>query len=410
MVGYGVLFGIYFYLLHILNDEDVQWVIYTSLFIRLILIGSIPNLSNDIYRYLWDGNIQAMGFNPYTLAPKDVMDGGLNHFKDAGNLFHQIHSIRDLSAFAPLSEAIFYVSIKTSIGHQHLAIIFIKFTLFIAEVFSISALLNLLKHFKLPAKNIFIYALSPLAIIEIAGNAHTEAFVICMLLIALQYYVNNKPNRAIFFYALSIAAGLLPLFFLPIFLVRNSLKQNIKFIIFLAVYLFLVFGLYFQNREILHTYSVSLQQYYNQFEFNSMFYFWLNKIVPNSSSLLVLAIISRVCTALSFSLLVFLGYKNRKKDIQVLLPIVQVFLSLFFILFPVVNPWYLLPIIMLTVFVPKQSILLWSALCVASALALRTSTNENIHALASSFYLLIIVIWIIKDRKTTIEISTKNLN
>jgi O-antigen/teichoic acid export membrane protein len=125
---------------------------------------------------------------------------------------------------------------------------------------------------------------------------------------------------------------------------------------------------------------------------------------------MVLAIISRVCTALSFSLLVFLGYKNRKKDIQVLLPIIQVFLCLFFILFPVVNPWYLLPIIMLTVFVPKQSILLWSALCVASALALRTSANENIHALASSFYLLIIVIWIIKDRKTTIEISTKNLN
>ena len=282
-VCYASLFAIYFYLIKILDNDDVQWVIYSALFIRFILLGAIPNLTADIYRYLWDGNMQAMGFNPYTLSPKDVMDGGMNHFKDAGNLFHQIHSIRDLSAFAPLTEALFYISIKASLGHQHIAIMFIKFMLFIAEVFSISALLNLLKHFNLPAKNIFIYALSPLAIIEISGNAHTEALMICMLLLAFQYYINNKNKRAVLFYALSIASGLLPLFLLPIFLLRNTIKQNLKLVGFLIVCLFLFFGLYFQNRDILHTYSLSLQSYYNEFEFNSMFYFWLDKFLPVGS-------------------------------------------------------------------------------------------------------------------------------
>ncbi|MFM2048965.1 MAG: hypothetical protein RI955_1513 [Bacteroidota bacterium] len=402
-VCYATLFAIYFYLLKILDNEDVQWVIYSALFIRFILLGAIPNLTEDVYRYLWDGNMQAMGFNPYTLTPKDVMDGGMNHFKNAGNLFHQIHSIRDLSAFAPLTEALFYISIKASLGHQHIAIIFIKFMLFIAEVFTISALLNLLKHFNLPAKNIFIYALSPLAIIEISGNAHTEAVMICMLLLAFQYYVLHKNKRAVIFYALSIASGLLPLFLLPIFLLRNTIKQNLKFSISLAVCLFLFFGLYFQNRDILHTYSLSLQSYYNEFEFNSLFYFWLDKFLPVGSKHIAIGIISRLFTATSFFVLLFLSWRNRKKELASIIPIVQIFMGLFFILFPVLNPWYLLPMVMLCVFIPWQSVLLWSALCVASALALHTINNDYLHVIASIFCLLIPIIWFLKDRKTFIH-------
>lgn len=404
-VCYGTLFAIYFYLLKILDNEDVQWVIYASLFIRFILLLSVPNLNNDIYRYIWDGNLQAIGFNPYTLSPKDVMDGGLNHFKNAGNLFHQVNSIRDLSAFAPLNEALFYISIKASLGHQNMAIVFIKFMLFVAEVFSISALLNLLKHFNLPAKNIFIYALSPLAIIEISGNAHTEAIIICMMLLAFQYHINNKHFRAILFYALSIASGLFPLFLLPVFLARNGTKQNLKLIGFLALFLFVFFGLYFQNREILHTYSITLQRYYNEFEFNSLFYYWLNYFLPFNNKEIILGILSRVFTAVAIIILIVLSWQNRKKELSSVLPIVQIFLGLFFILFPVLNPWYLLPIIMVSVFIPWQSILLWSALCIASTLALRVIDNNYIHMISSCFCLIVVSVWYLKDRKIKLELN-----
>jgi hypothetical protein len=407
---YSALFVIYFYLLKILDNDDVQWVIYSSLFIRLILVGSIPNLANDIYRYLWDGNMQAMGFNPYTLTPKDVMDGGLNHFKNAGNLYHQINSIRDLSAFAPLNEILFYISVKASLGHQHIAIIFIKFMLFVAEVFSISALLSLLKYFNLPLKNIFIYALSPLAIIEISGNAHTEALMICLLLLSFQYYVNHKNKRAIFFYAASIAAGLLPLFLLPIFILKNSLKQNLKFILFLAICLVAFLGLYFQNRDILNTYSSTLQRYYNEFEFNSFFYFWLDKILPTNSKAFTIAIVSRLFTAISISVLCLLAWRKRNQNELSVITIVAIFLILFYALFPVVNPWYLLPVITTIVFIPMQSILLWSALIVASSLALKSTDNVYLHVIASLFYLVIAMLWFIKDRKSVAEISTKNIN
>jgi hypothetical protein len=38
---------------------------------RLGLLFETPRLSDDIYRYLWDGRVQAAGINPYRYIPAD---------------------------------------------------------------------------------------------------------------------------------------------------------------------------------------------------------------------------------------------------------------------------------------------------------------------------------------------------
>ncbi len=38
---------------------------------RLILLASTPALSDDLYRYIWDGKVSAAGIDPYRYAPAD---------------------------------------------------------------------------------------------------------------------------------------------------------------------------------------------------------------------------------------------------------------------------------------------------------------------------------------------------
>ncbi|MEY2830654.1 MAG: hypothetical protein RIQ33_2512, partial [Bacteroidota bacterium] len=123
-----------------------------------------------------------------------------------------------------------------------------------------------------------------------------------------------------------------------------------------------------------------------------------------------IAIVSRLFTAISISVLCLLAWRKRNQNELSVITIVAIFLILFYALFPVVNPWYLLPVITTIVFIPMQSILLWSALIVASSLALKSTDNVYLHVIASLFYLVIAMLWFIKDRKSVAEISTKNIN
>jgi hypothetical protein len=57
-------------------------IIFAVLF-RVGLLFSAPYLSDDIYRYVWDGKVQAAGVNPYRYIPADP---ALSHLRDA-NIF-----------------------------------------------------------------------------------------------------------------------------------------------------------------------------------------------------------------------------------------------------------------------------------------------------------------------------------
>src|SRR5262249_3385713 len=44
---------------------------------RLPLLMSPPVLSSDVYRYVWDGRLQHLGYDPYTVIPDDPAVAGL---------------------------------------------------------------------------------------------------------------------------------------------------------------------------------------------------------------------------------------------------------------------------------------------------------------------------------------------
>ena len=65
---YSGLFATYFLLLRFKQDIGLSTGIAAGLICRFVLLFSVPALSDDFYRFLWDGRLQHLGINPFDLS------------------------------------------------------------------------------------------------------------------------------------------------------------------------------------------------------------------------------------------------------------------------------------------------------------------------------------------------------
>lgn len=173
---------------------------------RLLLLFAPPTLSDDLYRYLWDGRVAIAGHNPYAHAPAA---SELAPLRDAA--FARINHPEIPSIYPPFLQVQFAALALVSPG------VLLAKALFTAWDLAVIALLvALLKRRGLPAAQVSIYAWSPLTIVEIAGNGHSEPAWVALVLAAI-LLAGRRVASGI---ALSLAAltklvpfALVPLFF-----------------------------------------------------------------------------------------------------------------------------------------------------------------------------------------------------
>src|SRR5258708_39680352 len=78
---------------------------------RLSLVFAPPYLSDDIYRYVWDGRVQAAGINPYRYIPSDEH---LQSLRDE-QIYPKINR-RDYARtiYPPVAEGIYFLTTRVS--------------------------------------------------------------------------------------------------------------------------------------------------------------------------------------------------------------------------------------------------------------------------------------------------------
>lgn len=77
-VLYFLLFGVYLWVLETVSDKEINaWIIVSILF-RLSLIAAIPSLSDDFYRFIWDGRLIAGGYHPFAELPGVYLQNDFN--------------------------------------------------------------------------------------------------------------------------------------------------------------------------------------------------------------------------------------------------------------------------------------------------------------------------------------------
>lgn len=181
---------------------------------RFLVLAVPPQLSDDVYRYQWEGRVERAGINPYTVFPAAP---GLASFEDPR---HPLDAALTTSTlYPPLSEAIFSV-IKTVPGYKRL---FLGL-----DLASVGILLMLLAMLRQPLHRVLAYAWNPTVIVSFAMCGHHDSLAIVTLLAANLFILAHRRALSMAFLAASFLAKLFPLILLPAFIsrVRNGKRDS----------------------------------------------------------------------------------------------------------------------------------------------------------------------------------------
>ena len=175
---------------------------------RLTVLVIPPSLSDDIYRYVWDGAIQNVGTNPYSYAPDDVpadTAGRMGVDKEKINHPH-LHTI-----YPPVAQLFFRV-----VTFFHASTWSIKVGILIADLLAAWFIIGLLRVFDLDPRAVLLYFWNPLLLVEGGMEGHIDVVGAALLVLALLYGQVSGPGRAAFVLALSALIKFLPVAFLPL--------------------------------------------------------------------------------------------------------------------------------------------------------------------------------------------------
>ena len=207
----------------------VLGLVFAALF-RFIIILSPPYLSDDIYRYIWDGRVQFAGINPYRYIPADE---SLAHLRD-DKIYPNINR-RDSAhtIYPPVAEAGFLLVTRFSESVAWMKAAMVGF-----EAIAVWALVQLLISFGFARQRVLIYAWHPLAVWEFAGSGHVDALAIAFIALALLARRKHKETATGLLLACATCVKLFPVVLFPAVYMRRSWKMPLAFVaIVLMAYL-----------------------------------------------------------------------------------------------------------------------------------------------------------------------------
>jgi len=174
-----------------------------------------PGSDDDIHRYVWDGRVQRLGYNPYVVIPSDPALGGL-HTAETRTLNNP-----DVPSPYPAGAQLFFRAV-TGI---HESIFALKVAFVICDLAIVFVLLDILRRSGQGAHWVLAYAWNPLLAIEVAGSGHID--IVGALLLLVSFAALGRRWRAIaaVAFGLAVAVKFLPIVLLPLYWKRVRMRD-----------------------------------------------------------------------------------------------------------------------------------------------------------------------------------------
>ena len=255
-------------------DLSLVQLLIAALLFRLIALFAVPELSDDYFRFIWDGRLLTHGQNPFLKLPSDWMTQPevAETYGLTATLYRGLNSPDYFTIYPPVNQLIFWIATSVFPRSIYGSLLVMKIFNLLAELGSIYLLAHLLGHFAKPLNQLGFYALNPLVIIELNGNLHHEALVIFFLLLSLYLWVKGKLLWMSLPLAGAILSKLLPIILFPLFLRRIGWGKTILLGILTASICILAFLPVIDLETIEHL-GKSIELYFQKFEFNASLYY-----------------------------------------------------------------------------------------------------------------------------------------
>jgi hypothetical protein len=157
--------------------QSLWIVLLVASVMRLGMLWADNYLSSDIYRYVWDGRVQAAGLNPYRYVPAAPE---LTFLRD-DSIFPHINRRDYAVTIYPPAAQIFFLLV-TRLGES---VIVMKVALLVFDAVTIASLIAILRLLGKPPSCVVAYAWHPLPVWEIELNGHVDAAMVAFLMVSL---------------------------------------------------------------------------------------------------------------------------------------------------------------------------------------------------------------------------------
>ena len=387
-------------------EKNFWFLVGTAVLLRFIFIVSLPNLSQDFYRFIWDGRMLLSGWNPYLYLPEELISVGTSPIAQAGELYEGMGELSggNYTNYPPLNQLIFALSGliagKSILG----SVIVLRFVIIAADIGILHFGKKLLESFGLPGKRIFWYLLNPLVIIELTGNLHFEGVMIFFLVLSLYLLQKHQWISGAIMFAASVLIKLIPLMFLPLLLrffikpKKGEYQGYLKFISYCSVVGIIVAAAFlpFVSSGFISNFSGSIALWFQKFEFNAGIYYvirWLGYQVKGYN---IIETAGKVLPVVVILILAGLVFFRKNNSIQELITIFLFGITTYFFLSTTVHPWYIITPLFLSIFTRYRFMMVWSFVVILSYSAYSNPEfRENLWLVAVE-YLVVFTVFIVE--------------
>lgn len=162
--------------------EEKGWCRWSPAFVflmaavfRMLLLFRNPELSDDLYRYLFDGLMLLDGLNPYAASPLTALSAG----PEAAALVPRINHAHLSTIYPPMAQVFF------ALGAHVGGVFGMKLVLILMDLLACVLIFGILRRLGLPDARVMLYAWHPLPILEIGASGHIDAAAVSLTLLAL---------------------------------------------------------------------------------------------------------------------------------------------------------------------------------------------------------------------------------
>jgi alpha-1,6-mannosyltransferase len=380
---YTFVFAIYFFYCNS-KRINAKIMLQIGLLFRIALLFSTPFLSQDFYRFIWDGRLIMAGINPYAFTPNQIINSP-DTIPQLKELYQGMGSLSasHFTNYPPFNQLIFalggLVAGKSILGTT----IFFRLVIILADVGIFYFGRKVLIHLKQNPNKIFWYFLNPLVILELTGNLHFEGVMLFLLILGIYYLIQNKWLIASLFIALSISTKLLPLLLLPLLWQIVRPEKRLRFYS-LILLLNIIFFLPFLTSNLVKNYTTSIALWFVNFEFNASIYYLVRAIGFYTNGYNIIGVVGKIIPLISIAIILFFAFIKKNNSFEKIMVHSLMVLSLYFFLSTTVHPWYCINLVLLGVFTKYKFPIVWSFFIILSYYA------YSVNPFKENFYLLLV--------------------
>lgn len=385
---FAVLFFLCFKLIQF-EKWNFKFLLVVGILFRLVFIIADPNLSQDFYRFIWDGELVGNFINPYLAVPDTLIEQKDLVIANAKELHEGMGdlSARHFSNYPPLNQLLFALAAlfggKSVLG----SVIAMRVIIIFADLGIFYFGRKLLRNLNQSPHLIFWYFLNPLVIIELTGNLHFEGVMLFFFVFALYLLSIKKWVLAGIPYAMAISVKLVPLMFLPLFLKYLGFKKSMLFYLIVGG-VSLALLLPFYSSEFINNYSQTVGLWFSNFEFNAGPYNLIEKIAVyfDAKPWEFIKSYGKVTPYITITLVMLFAFLKVDKNLKNLILSMLWILTLYYVMSTTVHPWYIIFLLPLCISTDFRFPIIWSAAVVLSYYAYaQTDFEENLLLLAIEY-------------------------